>query len=114
MARSADGGIGCGDGGKTGVSEQGRLTAYEPSRVARRHLPKLIYLGWTDGNARPGVDAPIEKIEKTRDADLAQRQAIWDACMASGKRKAWDHGVGLKRQWIWRAMAIAETTRFRP
>ena len=34
-----------------------------------------------------GADTTVEAIQKARDADLAQRQAIWDACVADAKCK---------------------------
>lgn len=34
-----------------------------------------------------GADTTVEEIEKSRAADLAKRQAIWDACVSEGKCK---------------------------
>ncbi len=34
-----------------------------------------------------GADTTVEAIQAARDADLAKRQAIWDACVADGKCK---------------------------
>ena len=34
-----------------------------------------------------GADTTVEAIQQARDADLAKRQAIWDACVADGKCK---------------------------
>lgn len=35
--------------------------------------------------ALSGMTVPIEEIEKNRAEDFANRQAIWDGCVAEGK-----------------------------